>query len=67
MSMPFDSLSLDAWLSHLEQLHPSAIDMGLERVIRVRDAMGLTPDFPVLLVGGTNGKGSVCTMLSAVL
>ena len=67
MPMPFDSLSLDAWLSHLEQLHPSAIDMGLERVIRVRDVMGLTPDFPVLLVGGTNGKGSVCTMLSAVL
>ncbi|AMC34328.1 bifunctional tetrahydrofolate synthase/dihydrofolate synthase [Janthinobacterium sp. B9-8] len=67
MPIPFDSLSLDAWLSHLEQLHPSAIDMGLERVARVRDALGLKPDFPVLLVGGTNGKGSVCTMLSSIL
>ncbi|AZN36238.1 bifunctional tetrahydrofolate synthase/dihydrofolate synthase [Iodobacter ciconiae] len=65
--MSFDSLSLDAWLSHLEQLHPSAIDMGLERVVCVRDALGLNPDFPVLLVGGTNGKGSVCTMLSTIL
>jgi len=67
MPTPFDSLSLDAWLSYLEQLHPSAIDMGLTRVASVRDAMGLKPNFPVLLVGGTNGKGSVCTMLSNVL
>jgi dihydrofolate synthase / folylpolyglutamate synthase len=67
MPTPFDSPSLDAWLSYLEQLHPSAIDMGLTRVANVRDAMGLKPDFPVLLVGGTNGKGSVCTMLSSVL
>ncbi|MEN9658332.1 MAG: hypothetical protein RL571_1797 [Pseudomonadota bacterium] len=67
MPTPFDSPSLNAWLSYLEQLHPSAIDMGLTRVANVRDAMGLKPDFPVLLVGGTNGKGSVCTMLSSVL
>ncbi|QNM94970.1 bifunctional tetrahydrofolate synthase/dihydrofolate synthase [Chitinimonas koreensis] len=63
--MSFDADSLAAWLAHLEQLHPSAIDMGLERVARVRDAMGLAPDFPVVVVGGTNGKGSTCAMLSA--
>lgn len=64
-TMSFDADTLDAWLAHLEQLHPSAIDMGLERVARVRDRMQLQPTFPVIIVGGTNGKGSTCAMLSA--
>jgi dihydrofolate synthase/folylpolyglutamate synthase len=63
--MQFDAETLVDWLAYLERLHPSAIDMGLERVIRVRDAMGLKPGFPVITVGGTNGKGSTCAMLSA--
>lgn len=63
----FDAATLAAWLAHLESLHPNAIDMGLTRVAKVRDAMGLTPSFPVITVGGTNGKGSVCAMLSAIL
>ncbi|MGQ5523698.1 bifunctional tetrahydrofolate synthase/dihydrofolate synthase [Chitinimonas sp. PSY-7] len=63
--MQFNADTLDAWLAHLEQLHPNAIDMGLERVARVRDAMQLKPTFPVIIVGGTNGKGSTCAMLSA--
>ncbi|HSC78988.1 MAG TPA: bifunctional tetrahydrofolate synthase/dihydrofolate synthase [Chitinolyticbacter sp.] len=63
----FAADTLEAWLAHLEQLHPSAIDMGLERVARVRDALDLAPTFPILTVGGTNGKGSVCAMLTAML
>ncbi|BAK77439.1 FolC bifunctional protein [Pseudogulbenkiania sp. NH8B] len=55
------------WLSHLESLHPVTIEMGLERVRRVRDAMGLAPRCPIVLVAGTNGKGSVCAMLSTML
>src|SRR5258706_2636645 len=41
--------------------------MGLERVSGVRDRLGLKPDFPIITVGGTNGKGSVCAMLAAIL
>lgn len=63
--MHFDAPTLDAWLTHLELAHPIQIDMGLERVAQVRDALKLKPDFPVVIVGGTNGKGSTCTMLSA--
>ncbi|HVY05031.1 MAG TPA: bifunctional tetrahydrofolate synthase/dihydrofolate synthase [Burkholderiales bacterium] len=59
--------SLSDWLAYLERIHPSAIDMGLERVSRVRDRLGLAPAFPVITVGGTNGKGSVCAMLEAIL
>ncbi len=41
--------------------------MGLERTQRVRLALGLHPAFPVMTVGGTNGKGSACAMLEAIL
>ena len=60
-------LSLADWLARLEQLHPSTIELGLERVRRVRDALGLNPVFPVIVVGGTNGKGSTCAYLEAIL
>lgn len=41
--------------------------MGLERVARVRDALGQDPAFPIITVTGTNGKGSVCAYLEATL
>lgn len=55
------------WLAHLETLHPNAIALGLGRVRQVKDAMGLAPDFPVITVAGTNGKGSTCAYLEAML
>jgi len=48
-------------------LHPSAIEMGLDRVRRVKEALGLAPAFPLIVVGGTNGKGSTCAFLEAIL
>ena len=60
-------LSLADWLARLERLHPSAIELGLDRVRQVRDALGLAPAFPLLIVGGTNGKGSTCAYLEAIL
>ncbi len=41
--------------------------MGLERVLDVRQALALVPRYPVFTVGGTNGKGSCCAMLEAIL
>lgn len=61
------SLTLREWLAHTERLHAFTIDLGLERVSRVRDAMGLHPPFPLITVAGTNGKGSTCAFLSAIL
>ncbi len=58
---------LAAWLDRLEQRNREAIVLGLDRVAAVRDRLGLTPAFPVIVVGGTNGKGSVCAYLEAVL
>ncbi|MDR5761845.1 bifunctional tetrahydrofolate synthase/dihydrofolate synthase [Caballeronia sp. LZ035] len=59
--------SLDAWLTHLEAAHPVGIDMGLTRIGRVKDALGLRFDCPVITVGGTNGKGSTCAILETIL
>ena len=59
--------TLDAWLAHLETAHPVGIDMGLARIGRVKEALGLKFPCPVFTVGGTNGKGSTCAILEAIL
>ncbi|MDD4979283.1 MAG: bifunctional tetrahydrofolate synthase/dihydrofolate synthase [Gallionella sp.] len=59
--------NLAEWLTHLESLHPKTIALGLERVAEVKHRLALDPDFPVIVVGGTNGKGSVCAMLESIL
>ena len=61
------SRSLADWLAHAEQLHPKTIDMGLDRVKTVATRMGLAFGCPIITVAGTNGKGSTCAMLEAIL
>ena len=58
--------NLAAWLSHIEQLHPKAIAMGLERVQQVIQRLALTLNFKIITVAGTNGKGSTCAMLAEI-
>ena len=58
---------LAQWLDYLEQLHPQTIAMGLERVLRVKQALAIDVSFPVITIGGTNGKGSCCALLEAML
>ncbi len=60
--------TLDQWLRWQEGLHPSAIDLGLERCAEVARRMGLlNPSWPVVTVAGTNGKGSCVMLLEAGL
>ena len=59
--------NLQDWLAHCEQLHPLTIDMGLDRVREVAQRMRLHFECPVITVAGTNGKGSTCAMLEAIL
>ncbi|MFM8574734.1 MAG: bifunctional tetrahydrofolate synthase/dihydrofolate synthase, partial [Limnohabitans sp.] len=59
--------TLQDWLDFCERLHPVAIDMGLERVREVAGRLSLRFECPVITVAGTNGKGSTCAMLEAIL
>ena len=59
--------SLAGWLEYIERQHPQAIALGLERVIEVFSRLEISISCPILTVGGTNGKGSTCAMLEAVL
>lgn len=59
--------TLDDWLAYCERLHPTTIALGLERVRSVARTMNLAFDCPVITVAGTNGKGSSCAMLEAIL
>jgi dihydrofolate synthase/folylpolyglutamate synthase len=62
--------TLEAWLALLELRHPlgsDGIDLGLARVRAVKERLGQGGQFPIILVAGTNGKGSTCAMLDQVL
>lgn len=59
--------TVDGWLALIEQRHGQHIELGLERVRTVRDALGAASEALVITVGGTNGKGSTCAMLEAIL
>lgn len=59
--------TLAEWLAYIERQHPKAIALGLDRVSEVWQRMAIPLACPVITVGGTNGKGSTCAMLEAIL
>jgi dihydrofolate synthase/folylpolyglutamate synthase len=59
---------LPAWLALLESRHAeTVINMGLDRVLAVKERLQLGFNCPVIMVAGTNGKGSTCAMLESIL
>lgn len=62
--------TLSDWLLHCERLHPKTIELGLERVRTVAQRLngghGLRLGCPLIVVAGTNGKGSTCAMLETI-
>ncbi|PPU92961.1 bifunctional tetrahydrofolate synthase/dihydrofolate synthase [Xanthomonas albilineans] len=60
-------VTLSDWLTYIEQQHPLAIAMRLERLRAVAARMGLTrPAKRVITVGGTNGKGSTVAFIESI-
>jgi dihydrofolate synthase / folylpolyglutamate synthase len=62
----------EAWLARIEKIHAKPIDMGLSRVKTVADRLALFEQIGFvnsakIIVAGTNGKGSTCAMLEAIL
>ena len=58
---------LSDWLAWLETLSPTEINLGLDRVQELLDRLNLTQPEHVLLIAGTNGKGSSVLMTAALL
>ena len=66
-AIPTSKHSLADWLAYLESLHPTAIELGLDRVLTVANRLQACEGGGVkIIVGGTNGKGSTCAMLEAI-
>ncbi|MGM8885195.1 bifunctional tetrahydrofolate synthase/dihydrofolate synthase [Psychrobacter sp. 1U2] len=67
-STPTNDSSLTEWLDYMQQIHVSAIDMGLSRVLPVAERLGVVQsakeDTYIFTVAGTNGKGSTTAMIS---
>jgi dihydrofolate synthase / folylpolyglutamate synthase len=59
--------TLCEWLDYIERIHPSSIEMGLDRLNQVKSNLNFPLSFPIISVSGTNGKGSVCSILESIL
>jgi len=59
-------MSLKDWLGYIESIHPSTIDLTLERIKVVVERLNLDISFSIITVGGTNGKGSTCAILESI-
>ena len=55
--------TLDGWLAHAAAMHPTTMDLSLERTIEVARRLEIRFRVPLITVAGTNGKGSTCAML----
>lgn len=69
LTVPASNAALEQWLDYLLSIHPTEIDMGLTRVSKVAQTLGLLDLGPtkIVTVAGTNGKGTTCAMLENVL
>ena len=62
------SESLESWTSYIETLNPKEWDLGLERIKPVYNKLINYPlAGKVVVIGGTNGKGSTVEYLSNLL
>jgi len=60
--------SKEEWLSYVGSCHPLSIDLGIERVKCVAARLDLLRfSCPVIMVAGTNGKGSCVELMKAIL
>lgn len=66
--VPGAGATLEQWLGYLESIHPSEIDLGLDRVLLVlRRLFRRNPGARIITVAGTNGKGSAVAAIEKLL
>ena len=60
------SNSIDEWLDFIGQITSDEIELGLDRVRQVFTNLNIKQSFPIVMVAGTNGKGSTCAVLESI-
>ena len=60
--------SLEFWLDYIQTLEPKEIELGLERIKPIYENLIKSKiSSKVIVVGGTNGKGTAVEFLSRLL
>ena len=58
---------LQDWLTWQQTLHSQKIELGLDRIAEVAKTVGITqPEYLTIIVAGTNGKGSIVSILESI-
>lgn len=67
MSKSYSEWNLTEWLKDLETRNAQEVQLGLRRIKSVAEKMQLLkPNCPVIMVAGTNGKGSTMSALERI-
>ena len=62
-----ETTELNNWLKKIESYHPEEIELGLTRIEKIAKSLSpLTPKAKVIIVAGTNGKGSCVATLESL-
>ena len=61
-----ESSSLSEWLTYIDEISPKKINLDLGHILKANKHLGIKPNFPIILVAGTNGKGSTCAFLESI-
>ncbi len=62
-----EQFNLAQWLAYIQQIHPSLMDLSLDRLRKIAKLLACTQfNCPVVTVAGTNGKGSFVAAMEAV-
>ncbi len=62
-----EAIELNNWLKKIESYHPEEIELGLNRIKNVASSLGLLkPNAKVIMIAGTNGKGSCVAILESL-